>query len=354
MATELADPRYPYRNLLAFARSALAGMGVAPAIAAVMAERVLDADLHGHSTHGMRLLSRYLAALDAGTMAREGEIEVVSDRGGAALWDGHMLPGHYVLDTAVRRALERVRTHGAVTIAIRRSDHAGALQVYLPQATAAGCMILIWATDTQMRSVAPFGGLDPVLTSEPVAIGIPTGGEPILIDISTSLSSNAAVKRALARGERMPSDVLLDGHGNPTDDPAVLEADPPGTILPLGGLEHGYKGFGLALAVSALALGLPGWGRTAAGKTQGILVQLLDPAAFGGTEAFRREADWMVEASHGSRVRPGDAPVRLPGERALALARRQRATGVRLAAEVPTGLAEWAERLGVGFPEALP
>src|SRR5690606_15353597 len=159
--------------------------------------------------------------------------------------------------------------------------------------------------------------------SEPIAIGIPTSSSSILIDMSTSLTSNAAVKRALRRELRLSSPMLLDGQGNVSDDPAVLLGDPPGTILPLGGLTHGYKGFGLALAVSAVSLALPGWGRAAGDKTQGMVVQVMDPAAFGGKEAFLREVDWMVDAIRGSRVRAGHPPVRLPGERALAMASRQ-------------------------------
>src|SRR5690606_25294529 len=114
----------------------------------------------------------------------------------------------------------------------------GALQVHLEDATTQGMMALVWATDAQVRSVAPFGGLDAVLTSEPIAAGIPTSDAPILVDTTTSLASNALVKRARLRGERLPTAVLLDADGHASDDPAVLAADPPGTILPLGSLAH--------------------------------------------------------------------------------------------------------------------
>ncbi len=332
-------------------RDLFVAAGLDARIAAVVARCMLDADLHGHDTHGLALVPRYLRELEDGATRKSGEVEIVADRGASAQWDAHALPGHFVLDQAVALGVERARTYGAATIAIRRSQHVGALQVYLPAATAAGCMGLIWATDTQARSVAPFGGLDPVLTSEPIAIGIPTSGDPILIDMSTSLTSNAAVKRALARGERLGSDMLLDGAGNPSEDPAVLSANPAGTILPLGGLTHGYKGFGLALAVSAMSLALPGWGRTAGGKSQGVVVQVIDPDAFGGRAAFLEEVDWMVSASRASRVRPGDPPVRLPGERALALAYQRRRDGVPLAADVIAAIAPLAARLAVPFPE---
>lgn len=354
MATEPTPSRYAYAELAAFAREALAAAGLGRELTPIVAERMLDADLMGHDTHGLALLPRYLRELGDGTTRRSGDIEILSDRGASSLWDADNLPGHFVLDRAMHAGVERARRYGSATIAIRRSQHIGALQVYLPTATDAGCLALIWATDTQARSVAAFGGLDPVLTSEPIAIGIPTSGEPILVDMSTSLTSNAAVKRAAARGQRLSSPMLLDGAGNLSDDPGVLATDPPGTILPLGGLLHGHKGFGLALAVSAMSLALPGWGRAMPGKRQGIVLQVLDPDAFGGRDAFVAEVDGMAAASRASRVRPGDPPVRLPGERAQAFARRQRSEGLAITEPVMAAAVAATSVFNLAAPEPQP
>src|SRR3546814_17878299 len=112
-----------------------------------------------------------------------------------------------------------------VGIAWRYSQHFGALQVSLPDLTDAGYLCLLWATDTKVRSVASFGGRDPVLTSEPIAAGIPTRGTPILIDTTTSLTSNSFVKQVQARGERLPWPALLSAQGQVTDDPGALPTE---------------------------------------------------------------------------------------------------------------------------------
>ena len=345
--------RYLHADLVAFADALLQAAGLAPEIARVMAMRIVDADLHGHDTHGVALLPRYLRELTSGLMATGGTIRTLSDRGASLLWDACLLPGHWVMEQAMATAIARAKQHGSATLAVRRSHHLGALQVYLPTATQAGCLCIIWAADTQDRTVAPFGGLDPVLSSEPIAFGIPTSGEPILIDTTTSLSSNAEVKRAKARGERMRGPVLLDAEGRATDDPQVFGGEPPGTILPLGGLSHGYKGYALALAVSTMALALPGWGRMTGEKTQGFVLQMLDPEAFGGREAFVRETDWMVATSRRARTPRGGPPVRLPGDGARAYARRGMAEGIPVAADVVETIAPWAEKLAVALPSPI-
>lgn len=341
---------YGYEQVRLFAAGCLEAIGIVPQIALVVAERIVDADLAAHDTHGMAQLPRYLREIDQGLTARSGDIETISRRGGCLMLDGRMLPGHWVVERAIEMALELVPEQGVVSAAVRRSQHIGALQVYLPLITRHGYLGIIWATDSKVRSVAPFGGLDPVLTSEPVAAGIPTRGDPILIDTTTSLTSNGFAGRAKARGERLPWPVLLSNMGEVTDDPAVLDADPPGSILPLGGLTHGYKGYALAMLVSALSLGLPGWGRASGEKTQGFFLQIIDPDAFGGREAMLDEADLMACETRQSRAIDPQRPVRVAGDGALRRRKRQMRDGLELSDAIVDALRPWADRLAVPLP----
>ncbi|MCD0504662.1 Ldh family oxidoreductase, partial [Bordetella petrii] len=296
-----AESRYAYEALVAFTQRCLAAVDVDADIAAVVARRVVDADLYGHATHGLALLPRYLKEITEGATQRHGEIRRISEKGGCLLWDAAMLPGHWAMHQAIQEALARVPDQGMVSIAVRHSQHIGALQVYLPEVTDAGYMCLLWATDTKVRSVAPFGGLDPVVTSEPIAAGIPTRGTPILIDTTTSLTSNSFVKQVHARGEHLPWPALLSADGQVTDDPAALASQPPGTILPLGGMDHGYKGYAIAMLVGAMSLGLPGLGRLSDEKAQGFLLQVIDPDAFAGRDAFLDEMQALADATRAAR-----------------------------------------------------
>jgi LDH2 family malate/lactate/ureidoglycolate dehydrogenase len=125
-------------------------------------------------------------------------------------------------------------------------------------------------------------------------------------------------------------------------------------VLPLGGLEFGYKGFGLGLAVEALTLALPGSGRrTHPDKFgQGVFLQVLNPRLLGGLDAFLDETTHLADACHASRVPPGASPVRLPGERALATRRTQMRDGVSLADDVLQRMRKWADTLDLPMPAA--
>ena len=132
----------------------------------------------------------------------------------------------------------------------------------------------------------------------------------------------------------------------------MLFDSPKGTLLPLGGLEAGHKGFALALLVEALTGALAGHGRADPSEGWGatVFVQVFDPAHFGGRDAFLRQMDWLVDACHRATPRPDGAPVRMPGERALARYREQSAHGVALHPTIMPALAPWARKLGVTMP----
>jgi LDH2 family malate/lactate/ureidoglycolate dehydrogenase len=267
-------------------------------------------------------------------------------------WDGRRLPGVWLTAAALDLALERAKAHGSATVVVRKSHHIACLAAYLPRATDAGCMAIIASSDPSECSVAPFGGRQAVFTPDPIAIGIPTDGDPILIDISASITTNGMTVRLKARGERYPGEWALDADGNPTDDPADVLADPPGTILPIGGLDYGHKGYGLALMIEALTQGLGGYGR-ADGKMDwgaSVFVQVFDPEAFGGFSDFARQTGWIAEACRATPRVPGGEPVRLPGERALARKKAALAHGLALHPGIMESLVPHAERLGVTPP----
>jgi L-lactate dehydrogenase len=147
----------------------------------------------------------------------------------------------------------------------------------------------------------------------------------------------------------------VDADGRAADDPAVLFADRPGAVLPLGGLDLGHKGFALALLVEALTSGLAGHGRADEPKNWGasVFLMLADPERFGGRDAFVRETSRLAELCRTTPVAPGAPSVRLPGAAALARRARQLAEGVELHPTALKKLAPWAEKLGVPVPAAL-
>jgi LDH2 family malate/lactate/ureidoglycolate dehydrogenase len=350
-----SPPAYAADALIRFAEALFRAAGLNDEMAHEVAEVLVEGDLLGHDTHGLALAALYMEEIEAGAMTRDGGPDVLSDSGAAIVWDGRMLPGPWLTRRAVRLACDRAQRHGLAAVSVRRSHHIACLMAYLSAATERGLMLLIATSDPADASVAPFGGLRAVFTPDPIAVGIPTERDPILIDLSSSITTNAMTQRLRRKGERFPGTWAIDAEGRPSDDPAVVAADPPGTLLPAGGLDHGHKGYGLALTVEALTQGLAGHGRAdrPTGWGAGVFVQALDPAAFGGTEAFRRQIEWIAEACRSNPPRPGVERVRLPGERSLALRRQALAQGLRLRPEILDALAPSAKRFGVPLPQPV-
>ncbi|HEX2114274.1 MAG TPA: Ldh family oxidoreductase [Alphaproteobacteria bacterium] len=342
-------------DLCGFASALLMRSGLPVDRAAIVTEILVEADLMGHTTHGLQLLAPYLQDLAAGKMTKAGEPEVVADHGGAVTWDGKFLPGPWLVARAIELACARVSEHKVATVVIRRAHHIACLATYLKRATDRGLMILLTCSDPNVATVAPHGALAGRYTPNPFAAGWPTDGEPVLLDISASTTTNGLTGRMYreGKGERLRGKWLVDNRGEASDDPAMLFTEPPGAILPLGGMELGHKGFALGLLVETLTGALGGYGRSSAEKrwTGCVFVQVIDPAGFGGREAFVRETSWMAQACRTAPVRPGNPPVRLPGERGLALRRQQLELGIALYPGIMDTLVPWAEKLGVPLPE---
>jgi L-lactate dehydrogenase len=346
--------RYDATQLQTFAHALLDAAALADDKARDVAQVLVEADLMGHTTHGLQLLAPYLAELESGSMARDGTPEVIGDFPAALTWDGRRLPGPWLVLRGMEEASKRAKVYGTATVVIRRSHHIACLAAYLRRATDEGFVMLLACSDPNTATVAPFGGLDPVFTPNPVAIGFPTRGDPVLVDISTSATTNGLTARLHREGSKLPAAWVLDGEGRPTNDPAVLFIEPKGTILPLGGVDSGHKGFGLLLLVEALTGGLAGHGRADAKEGWGatVFLQMIDPRAFGGADGFEKQMGEIARLCHASRpARAGDA-VRLPGERGLALAREQREQGVALHPSIMPALKPWAQKLGVAMPPA--
>jgi L-lactate dehydrogenase len=346
--------RYPCAALVELANTLLVRIGMRADIAHDVADILVIGDLMGHTTHGLAQLPGYLTELDTGAMAKSGAPSIVTARPAAQTWDGGRLPGPWLTLRALDVASVMAREYGTGTVAIRRSHHIAALAAYLPRVTGTGLMAIIACSDPSGASVAPFGGLTPVFTPNPIAAGIPTAGDPILLDVSASYTTNGLTGRLYKSGEKLEHAWIQDAEGRATNDPAVLYNEPKGTLLPLGGLEAGHKGFALALLIEAMTGGLTGFGRADPNEGWGasVFVQLLDPNAFGGRDAFVRQTQWLADACHASAPREGVERVRLPGERALARMREQRDNGVELHPTILPALAPWARKLGVAMPAA--
>jgi L-lactate dehydrogenase len=344
--------RYPADQLIAFATALLSRAGLDDEKARTVAEVLLEADLLGHTTHGLALLAGYLGEIEKGSMAKTGEPRVVADLPAAVTWDGRRLPGPWLTVRALDLAIPRAKIHGTCTVVIRRSHHIACLAAYLKRVTDEGLMVLLSCSDPNIASVAPHGGRAAVFTPNPLAAAWPTESDPVMLDLSASITTNALTNRLRAEKKNFPGPWAIDAAGAPTDDPNALFATPPGSLLPTGGLDHGHKGYALALLVEALTGGLAGHGRADPKEGWGasVFIEVLSPALFGGESEFLRQTGHVAAACRATPPRVGFERVRLPGENGLRRRTDQLAHGVALHAAILPALAPWAEKLGVPAP----
>jgi len=296
------------------ARRAFEAHGIRPEDAGVTAEMLVTAQARGKASHGLIRLPRYVRGIEHGNVDPDGEIRLARDAGAAATIDGGSRLGPAVAIEALGEATARADEHGVGLVGVHDSTHLGALGYYTDRIRREGYVCLA-LTNTE-PAMAPYGGAEPVLGTNPIAIGLPTD-PPVNLDASTAAIARGSLETAAERGESIPEGVAVDGSGEPTTDPeAALE----GTILPFGG----PKGSGLAIAIEALAGGLVGaaMGREVTGTyhtedpcTKGDLFLVIDPVATGGPDATERIESFLQRLLD-SPSAPG-SEIRLPGAASL-------------------------------------
>lgn len=297
------------------AADAFRAHGITDADAIQTAEVLVSADARGKHSHGLLRLPRFVRGIEHGNVDPEGEIHVVDERGGTATISGGSRLGPVVASAAVAEAMDRADEYGVGAVGVHDSNHLGMLGYYTDQLRR-DRYIGIGITNTE-PAMPPYGGADPVLGTNPIAVGLPTD-PPFNLDMSTSSIARGDVLHRKETGKDLPEGVALDADGRPTTDPAAaLE----GTILPFGG----PKGSGLAIAVEVLAGGLVGaaMGEDVTGTyhtedpcTKGDLFLALDPGAFGVPDFPDRASAFLRRLVDGPTAAHVDE-IRLPGQRSV-------------------------------------
>ena len=340
----------PHDALATLATELFAAASMDEEKAACVADLLLLTDMMGRSTHGLAQCPAYLDELRKGGMRATGVPETIRDTGATLVWDGDYLPGLWLMQRALSLGFERVREHGVFTFSMRRSHHIGCLAALAKQATDRGYYAMIASSGPHTKAVAPFGGKEGLFSPNPFAFAFPTSHFPVLIDTCASLTTVSMTRQKAAAGESFEQAWLLDSQGRPTRDPRMLEGDGErGSLMLLGGEEAGHKGFGLALMVEALTQGLSGFGRRDAPTRWGanVYLQLIDPAAFAGSEAAIAQMDFLADRCHANAPVDPARPVRLPGEQASRNIEKHRREGVALTPKTVAALRAWASQLQV-------
>lgn len=351
----MAVQRYAVESLKSLSTSLFVAAGMDADKAEAVSTVLITGDMVGQRTHGMALCPQYLEQVEKGLMKTQGAPEVVRDTGSVFVWDGHYLPGPWLVSEALTQACDRVKQHGVVTAVIRRSHHIACLAALIKQVTDRGLVVMLASSDPASGFIAPYGGKEPIFTPNPIAVGYPGTEQAVWIDVSTSITTVGMTRQKAAAGTSFDHPWLIDANGKPTNDPHVIDPGVGGTLLPIGGLEYGHKGFGLSLMVEMLTHGLAGFGRPDAEKRwgAGVFLQVMDPEMFGGRTDFIRQADYTIDRCHANAPIDPATPVRLPGEMAQRRMREAEQSGVEVSPAVLAALTAKAQQYGVTLPQPL-
>lgn len=291
----------------------LARMNVKEEHAEIVADVTLDANLKGFSSHGLGRFPQYVRGLKAGTIVTNAEIDIEKETPAMALINGNHIFGHVVAYKSMEIAIQKAKETGIAVVGIHDSNHFGVAGYYSDMAVMED-MIGIVIANTE-PAVAPIGGKEPILGTNPIAIGMPSNKHYVSVDMATSASARGKLLEAMRKGQKIPENVALDDEGNPTIDP---ECALRGSILPFGA----HKGYALAFMFEILAGPLV---RAASGKavkgtanpeemcTKGDLIFAIDPSKFVDIEEFKEDVDELIAEIKGSGENifiPGDMEVR--------------------------------------------
>ncbi|MCX7026459.1 MAG: Ldh family oxidoreductase [Spirochaetes bacterium] len=320
------------------AKEILTGLGEERDSAEIAAEILVRSDMRGVSTHGINLLRQISKRTAAGMLKIPTKVEVVREDATTAILDGNDGLGQVAGYRAMRLSIEKAKSSGLGMVALRNTNNVGALGYYTSTAASSGDVIAICMTNGN-PSVAPFGSADPFFGTNPLSVGVPAAeGQPIVLDMSSSVVARGKIRLAALSGESIPLGWACDETGAPTTDPnRALK----GSLLPLGG----PKGSGLAMIIDILAGILIGSsyglklksfheleGPTGVGASFIAIdiARFIDPAVFAANlQTYTREMKSL-------RKQPGAEEILLPGEIEFMKEQQSRISGI----DVPEAVAK--------------
>lgn len=328
-------------QLEAFISRALVAVGISSPEAQSIAELMTRADVQGSDGHGVFRLPQYIRRIKGGAVNTRPNIRIVREAAGMALVDGDNGMGHLVMRHAAETAIAKAKTAGVAWVGARWSNHAGPASLYASMPLAHD-MIGLYLGVGSANHLPPWGGIDMLLSTNPVAVAVPAAAEaPVVLDMATTVAAYGKVKTKAQRGELMPEGWMIDREGRPLLDPRRAGE---GFLLPIGG----YKGYGLALMIGLLAGTLNG---AAMGKevvdfnaddttrtNTGHAIVAINVEAFHPVAEFKQAVDTLVRDLRNSRTLPGFDRIRLPGEGSHAARADRLAHGVPIPAPLRAAL----------------
>ena len=323
-------PTIATARLTEMVRALLAACGTPDEEARIVARHSVDANLAGHDSHGVIQIPVYIDRVEKGHIVPGAPFDIVEESPTTTVVDGHWGFGYVITERAMRLTMEKAERRNLAACTIFRQSHVGRLGAYPAMAAKEGFIAVMTADSGRApKQVAPFGGAEPRLGTNPIAMAAPSDTEvPVLIDMATSSVAAGKIKLAQARGSSIPEGWIVGPDGRPSTDPNDFGKG--AVLLPLGGSE-GHKGYGLSAMVeilSGLLTGL-GFGVEPTGRhNDGCFIALFKVSAFRDPDVFRREVGEFVRYLKDTRRAEGIDEILFPGEIEARTAEARRGSGI--------------------------
>jgi LDH2 family malate/lactate/ureidoglycolate dehydrogenase len=340
-------------SLRTFCEEVFLSCGMARKDAAIVADSLVQANLRGVDSHGVTRVGIYVKRLKMGLVNPRPNVEVVHEGAATLLVDGDNGMGQVVGVRTLELGLEKVKQSGGVYVGVRRSNHYGAGAYYVQRAVARNT--IAFAYSNAPPTMAPWGGVDPYVGTNPYAYGVPSGEDlPIILDMAPSIVARGKIILSAERNEPIPEGWAVDKQGNPTTDAQeALE----GSVLPFGG----PKGYAISLMIDIMAGILTGAGfgprvnslydNFDEPQNVGAFFQLIDIGHFVESATFKARIDRMIEETKSSRKAAGTDEIFLPGEIEFRKEQERRASGIPVRAETAAELREVGRNCGVDIAD---
>jgi LDH2 family malate/lactate/ureidoglycolate dehydrogenase len=342
-------PKVAHDKLFDFCKQLLSAGGMPPADAGLVAALLVKAELRGYAGHGVTRVAQYLQFIENKTYDLTAKPEIEREGKVTAVVDGKHYIGQVAASLAMELAIRKAKEHGAGIVCLRRAGHTGRLADYMEMATENG-LIGMGAVSVGSATTTLYGGMKPITGTNPMAFGIPSrDGKPIILDFATASMSMGEIQKRVAKNEKIPDGVLLDGNGKPTTDFKSFRGPPRGVFLPFGG----YKGSGVALMTEILGGLLSGnglgkhWWNNGGHGVNGVFLQAFAVEEFQPIESFFDKVDELVAFIKSSQCAPGFNEILLPGEAGRRREALQLRNGVEVDDDTWSELAELAAELGI-------
>jgi len=351
MAPTTTEPaRVAAPALSAFIVRAFRAAGLPDDAARTLGDLITEADLRGSDTHGVFRMPAYCRRIKAGGVNPRPNIRIVEERASTALVDGDNAMGHLVMKFAAETAIAKAKQSGVGWVGARMSNHAGPAALYAMMPLAHD-MIGLYVAVGSNNHLPPWGGLESLLGTNPIAVAVPAQDEPpVVMDMAPTVTAYGKVRLKASRGEEMPIGWMIDKEGKPLTDPKRADE---GHLLPIGD----YKGYALSLIIGLLAGSL---NRAAVGRdifdfnkelgratNTGQSIVALSVEAFAPVVEFKRGVDAFVRSLRESQRLPGVERIWLPGEQSHEKRLDRMKNGIPLPPSLKKNLDELAKELGI-------